>query len=521
MHMPSTVSVGRIDATSTGQRRGRVRAWSVIALGLLVAIQAVRALPRLDDMLLYGDSAIYLLLADSLASGGGYRDVAHPATPPHVHYPPGLPGALAVARLGGAKNIPAAKALLLVLGLAAGPAAYALLRPRAGTAIAGLIAVWVAVHPDYIRTATMIGSDAPYLLLSLLALLAVEASARQRGWRDWQGIAAWVASVAAALTRSVGLALIVVAPIYLAWRKAGPTWRARLGAAVLLGMCYAAPAVGWEWWKATNPSPASMSYTTLWQFRDELDWDKGKVAGLGDLIDRFVVNGRRCTRSLGGLVVGAGSDRQRTVLGLALLGLIAAGVARALRRGHWLVEAYLVIVAVGTLANPQQPLPRYLMTFLPFVLFYPALLLAAGGTAGHRSAVIAVGLALLTAVATHDVAGRERGLRPPFSEYRDAARWMADNTPPDAVIVSRKPPLSYLWSGRKSVSFPRSRNLALMDAEVRRWGVTHVVEDSFSALTGRFLGPWLGEHGDDLILVHTRGATRVWMLRGRDDADRQ
>jgi hypothetical protein len=512
MSISSTADVARIEAGVAHRRGLPVAAWPVIALALLVTVQAVRAVPRLDDTLLYGDSATYLLLGESLASGTGYRDVAHPDSPPHVHYPPGLPIMLAATRLTGADSVPAAKTVVLLLGLAAAPATYLLLQPQVGPVLAGLIAAWVALHPDYLRTATTIGSDAPYLFLSLLSMLAVLASSRHRGWQDWQGLAAWAATTAAALTRSVGIALIAVAPLYLAWHKAEPRWGARIAAVVLLGAIYVAPIAAWEWWKVANPSTASTPYTELWKFRDELDWDKGTVTGLADITERFVTNGRRCVRSLGGLFIDAGTDRQRSLLGLAVLGLIAAGAIVALRRNQWFVGAYLVIAAVGSLGNPQQPLPRYLMTFLPFILFYPLLLLAARGATGRRVALVVGIIAVGTAVTTLDVAGREHVLRPAFADYHGSARWLAAHTPSDTVILSRKPPLVYLWSERKSIGFPRSRNTVLLDEQVKRWGVTHVIEDSFSPLTTHFLDPWLREHNDDLTVVYTTGNTRIWAL---------
>jgi len=517
IHAPSMSSVqqhtGRADTASAEGRPRSAVAWLLILLfGVLAAIQTARTLTRFDDMLLSEDSGFYVILAQSLASGSGYRQLSTPGEPAHVLFPPGFSVALAGLRLAGFESVTAAKVLVFILGLAAVAAVFLLLKPRGGTAIAALIAVWMMLHPDYLRSATQVLSDVPYLFWSLLALLAIRASARKPGWRDGAGVVAWLCTLAVALTRTVGLSLAAVAPIYLAWSKAAPRWRSRLAAAVLLGVCYSAPPVAWEWWKAANSSAERGGYTLLLQRRNEFDYDKGTISGVGDVAERFLSSTRHCVRGLGGLLLGAGTDRQRSLIGLTALGLIVAGMATAVRRGEWLLEAYLLLIAMATATHPTPQLPRYLVPMLPFLLFYPAMLLTLAGHTGHRAALVALAVFIVAGVGTHNVEGRDAVLRPAYREYRATARWLAANTPPNAVLLCRKPALMYLWSDRKSIAFPLSRDLALTDERVVQRGVTHVVKDSISRFTTVFLEPWLSRRADARVLVHAHGNTQVWQL---------
>jgi hypothetical protein len=506
-------AAGHVEAGRVSVRQWHLAPWwPAIVIALLVVLQCTLALPRLDDTLLHEDSGHYLVLARSLASGRGYLQLSAPGDPAHVLFPPAFPAALAGLQLAGARSAAAAKVLVLLFGVIVIPATYALLRPRVGNAIALLIAAWVAVHPDYLRSATTLCADAPYLALSLVALLAVRASGRRHGWRDAAGFVAWAATVAAALTRAVGLPLIAVAVPYLAWRKAAPRWGARLTAFALLSVVYLGPAVAWEAYKATHASDEIGGYAKLLQLRNEYDWDAGTVTGVSDVAERFARNTRRHVRGLGGVIAGVGTDRQRTMLGFVALGLIAAGMALEIRRGRYLIEAYLVLAAIATVSHPAPQLPRYLLPMLPFVLFYPATLAARRGVRGRRLTCAALAGCIVAAVATHDVEGHEATLRPGYDDYRASAEWLAASAPPDAVVLCRKPALMYWWSGRKSVPFPLSRNPKLMDERVARHHVTYVVEDAFSDRTPLFLGPWLSARGNDRTLVHTQGATRVWRL---------
>lgn len=495
-----------------GQRSGAVTWLLILSFCILAVLQTARLLPRLDDMLVNEDGAIYMLLGESLASGSGYRQLSAPGDPAHVLFPPGLPVALAGLRLAGFESVAAAKRFILILGLAAVPLTFLFLQPRGGTVIAALIAGWMILHPDYLRSASKVSTDIPHLFLSLLALLAIHASARRRGWGDAYGVLAWVSTVAAALTRAVGLPLAALAPIYLAWCKATPRWRSRVLAAALLAVCYGSPLVVWEGWKAANASPEIGGYSALLQQRDFNDWDKGKISGVGDLARRYLRNTRHYLRGLGALILESGSDRQKSLTGVALLGLIAAGMITMVRRGQWLTECYLLLAAVATITHPMPQLPRYLLPMLPFLLFYPAILLTSAGASGRRAVPVVLVLAIVAGVVTHDVDERAAARRPAFGEYQATASWLGENTPPDAVVLCRKPALMYLWSDRKSIPFPLSRDPLLTDERVRKNRVTHVVVDGFSSRTKLFLAPWVSRRVNGQAPLHRHGDTTVWRL---------
>ncbi len=64
-----------------------------------------------------GDNAVYIILAESIVSGEGYKDMYMPDEPPHSQYPFGFPIMLSVPILIFGTNIILLKLLLLLTGL--------------------------------------------------------------------------------------------------------------------------------------------------------------------------------------------------------------------------------------------------------------------------------------------------------------------------------------------------------------------------------------------------------------------
>jgi hypothetical protein len=64
---------------------------------------------------------------------------------------------------------------------------------------------------------------------------------------------------------------------------------------------------------------------------------------------------------------------------------------------------------------------------------------------------------------------------PVWRSYFAALEWIRENTPPEAVIVDRKPGFVEFTTGRKAQNFPREPDPARMVESFRRSGVTYVV----------------------------------------------
>lgn len=115
--------------------------------------------------------------------------------------------------------------------------------------------------------------------------------------------------------------------------------------------------------------------------------------------------------------------------------------------------------------------------------------------------------------------------------YLEAAHWLASNTPPDAVVASRKPEHVWLVSQRRGFRYDGAdlphgsahelTNVWDIILSQSGQGPLYILEDGFPAGTGygnvriHALVPALAAHEDDLeLLMETRAPTaRVWRVR--------
>jgi len=79
---------------------------------------------------------------------------------------------------------------------------------------------------------------------------------------------------------------------------------------------------------------------------------------------------------------------------------------------------------------------------------------------------------------------------PEWRKYFQVLEWIGANTPPEAVVVDRKPGFVEFVAGRRAVSFPREKDPDRMLDSFRRHGATHVVLSSLPYDDiGRYLDP--------------------------------
>jgi len=186
-----------------------------------------------------------VILAEALAGGQGYTDRSLVTQPTHRKYPPLFPALLVPVEYLFGRNFLAMKALVLALALIALVVVALLLQDRVGRLNAVLLALAVGFSPSFSTYSGAILSDAPYLCFSLLALFLIERYCREPRWVTGTGLAAALATIAAYLTRSLGLTLLVVFPLAVLLRKPALRLRPRLVAAGVVVVLCALPAVGW------------------------------------------------------------------------------------------------------------------------------------------------------------------------------------------------------------------------------------------------------------------------------------
>ncbi len=517
-----------------------------IIAGSLVVLGVVTAGIQYNDQLvgLTGDNATYILLARDLITGQPYENAG---------YPWGYPALLApILAVVGANNILAAipwlKLLTILLFLVSLPLIYALFRTRHSALPAFVITMLFAVNSSTLYLANDVMSEIPYICASFGALLywqkavAPWAMGRLRNVEQTQSAIRWRSLLLVGLLlllpyyiRVVGVSMLVAPLVVLfIYRR----WRAM----TVLGLMLALGALPWV--LASRGSNLN-SYSNQLLLRDPYNPSLGAISNVGELIGRVIATGQLYVVDIFPKMAlpDPTPEALRSFLAPIIVALVIIGFLTLLVRRVSLLEVYtllfLLVICVWPWTGDRFLLPVYPL-FLYYALeggiwlvrqvrrFLPQGLSYLPLAARYSSlALIVVALAVATPnVWLAGVSGASNmlyltgqsapgGYTPDWQQYFAACRWLNDNTPPGAVIMSRKTTLTTIYSNRPSVQIPLISSGGYVEY-IRDYHVSYVLEDAFdwSTHTRYYLRPALAELPDTFQLVKVFGPpqTRIWKV---------
>lgn len=480
------------------KRTGKV---AFFAAAGLVLVHAVLAVLLFDPKpFTGGENASYVILSESIESGQGYRDVYLPDAPRHVLYPPVYPAVLAFTRLLGG-DLFAFKILSAVVSVAAVVLALVLGRSRLGWSGALAVAAPIALSPVLIYYSHWVLPESLFLLLALVVFVAGE---RLPDSRSWLAVAL-IAAVLAYLTRPGGLPLLIALLLALGWRR---RWRAvAVGGAALFGAV-----AGWRLWVGAAARDGALTYSNRFLLTDPRLPEAGWV-GPGELVARAVNNLRVYSvdvlpESLAGGSPGGGLGLLALLAGLVLIALALIGWVRDIRKMR-LIECFTVLYAGFILLWPQAWVgPRAFLPLIPVLVLH-----AVSGLSWlidrfpARRRVWALPLlgAVLALLAlpghVRSAATNQRCLDfyrlgdrlacypMEWRAFVQTALWVRDNTAADAIVISEKPRLYYLFSGRRGREYPVTREDETMLTFLDEVGADYVVGGGPGPATARYLMP--------------------------------
>ena len=401
------------------------------------------------------DDGIYLSLAKSLAEGHGYRLQYLPGAPAGIHYPFGYP--LFLAGLWSLwpdfpDNVVLLRGANAVLMGAFAALAFAYLSPRLKVKpwIVALCVVLATTAIPLVAVATVLFAEPLFLALTAAACWCCDAAVRvERDARQPQkalrvAIAAGVLAGAAALTRSIGVAVVAGLVLSLLYQK-----QRRL--AVAAGIPAVVVLLPWMFFvqahtAGVEPLLAS-NYGTYGAFLKQ-----GGMAwlSLGSLAE--------LARPLSGIALPPLPLLLKLPLGLVALAVLVLGVARLLIDAPALGFTLLCYTAI-VMVWPYQP-DRFLWGVLPW--------LAAAFVAGvHRmltwqpvqrwrqaagalaAASVVIGfLYYQVVVGPAGATSTQVGIS---ATMNDILPWIRESTDSSAVIAGEDEALIWLYTGRRAV----------------------------------------------------------------------
>jgi hypothetical protein len=418
------------------------------------------------------DDGVYLIDAQALAQGAGYRILSLPKQPFDTRYPPLYPLYLSLAWLA-IPTFPANLSAAVILTWLSFPVVLTLTyhwckRNAFPVAISWAVVGMLALNPYVLFFVSNLGSETLFMVFLLGAIVIAE---RQDAgawlFQGWRGpLLAGGLAGAGYLTRTSGIALLPAAIAYYLWKKRplGALW-------FTLGML---PAIaGWTLWSRMHASVGqdvvTLCYTNyLGYYFMNVGWDN-----LGHILWRNV---NALLEAMGSLVFPQAMD-EGLLAKLILWPLAVAmilGCLRMVRQGSGRLYAFFGGVSLAVLSVwHYQPNQRFVLPLAPLLFaglcfemvnmaewFRKAVArpnvaqrLVAYSLAGCLVTVLTGGLVLQISMDVGVIPNLLKDDRANTLAYRSIYGWIASHLPPDASILWQDDTALYLATGRHAVSF--------------------------------------------------------------------
>lgn len=482
------------------------------AAAAITALAAAVYLLRLDPAAgLYVDDAWYIVLAEALWKGEGFRLISSATTPILPAFPPGFPMILAPV-VGMFPDFPAnvtplkVVSMVAMLGVGAATFRYLVTVYDAPAPAGAAVALITVLMPAFVFLATStVMAEATFTLAQVGVALAMERAARPNRRGDSHPIRAAVTCGLIAgvtlLIRLAGIASIAAGVWYLG-RKRG--WRT----AVIVAAVAAASYAPWAAYSAAHHAPReervqhggsiAYGYGELLSMRYGGEPSSGQVT-LRELPGRIVFNainifGRdagafvlpmayreaiesgmevfQLSGETGFRATGMGGGSAVLWVSFPVSAVVLIGFAAVVRRRATVAE-YMIPMTIAMVVLVPARTFRYVLPLTPFLLFYffrGIETIAASfarrasadrevpprrTTAPFRIAAACV-LALILIEHGQYINAARSGPQPTwllgYEEVKAVTDWVQANLPDRSPIASSNPGLVYLATGRRTVA---------------------------------------------------------------------
>ncbi len=99
-----------------------------------------------------------------------------------------------------------------------------------------------------------------------------------------------------------------------------------------------------------------------------------------------------------------------------------------------------------------------------------------------------------------------------FNEIVELSYWIKDNLAQDSVILSDNTALIYMLSSIKGVYIPYSYDIKKITTHLENKGVTHILADRMNSEMARYIYTWINKNKEKLKIVKINGGTVLFEL---------
>jgi len=470
---------------------------------------------------LFGDDALFVVLAESITQGK-YALISEPGEPAHAKHPPFFPLLLSpIIMLFGhnylmMKIIPC---LSLIIGLFV---LYKILMELDPSLSRKVLVVSASFPLVYIFSHVLM-SEAVYILLSLGALYFLNKMFQERKTFSLSLILGAVFAALAFLTRAIGITIILAAVMtgairFFAGKKRKKIFLQTAGVGIiffclclfwLIGMFQGGGpeyisefAEGEDNQLIKGESVFPDTKTNLaYRLLDNLYYYSGPIISL-DLSK--IISAEKL--KLGEYVV---------PFGIITWILIFSGLTARLLRRQSIFDVYVLFYLAVVFLWFWRSL-RFLSPILPFLILYfflslRFLLKLFSKKHARLSFSLIYGLVLMVSVSGFFYEFRRQHRSPFYNKewdsYYKASLWLRQAD--EGIVLSRKSPNTFLWSGHKSLMAPVTSDVEFMKEFIEKNDVRYVIIDEIERYrTGEYLS-FIPQSGQ-FRLIHQEDHARVF-----------
>ncbi|MBN1875657.1 MAG: glycosyltransferase family 39 protein [Anaerolineae bacterium] len=438
----------------------RERQFAILVLLLLFGLYTVALT---NNLFPGGDNARYLILAKSLLTGRGYRNIGSLTPTYHTLATPGFPLLLALIMLVFGSNFVVIKIFMSFLALLMFLVVYTLFKRKYDRSYAMKIAVIYAIMPVVFMYTRRIYSDIPFVLTSSLASIYIEYYGKQQSHIIKNLSLSALLLVISFYFRPVALTLLLATIFWLLTKK---MWK-RASLLLLLVIIFILP---WYYWVSRVNTTSVGHFSAFLPDESILYFIKRSVLNFMEYSRLFTENILYFTTK-GFEHLGFSESfsllSKSTIILMTIFILI--GFLDCLRKGIEITEVY-TIVYTGVLLAYSFVIDRFIIPILPFIIHY----CIRGVIIFDNKAIQRVKLYkrflvkteslfvifVILSSFTHIVARlyQEQHFStffPAYSNYYDIARWANKHLKSTAGVITDFPDFFYIYGGQRAIKFTK------------------------------------------------------------------
>jgi hypothetical protein len=475
---------------------------------ILIVLNIVLTLLIFDPRLFTGgDNVTFMVVAKSLLSGQGYRDLSQPDTPFYIGSPPGYPILLMTLMAVFGQNLIIFKLASLALSCLNLVVFYKLLGMTSPDKLLNKLACLIPLvafnilYPNQLEL-----SDVLFTTFSVSSLYFFLKGSFK--WEIW-GI---LMGVLATYTRYAGIVLVIAMVVHLMLRM---KFKRSAGYA-LLALLLISP---WAVLALQHGFSISDIFTSQPYSQER------PLLSAGEWISRIISNFGRYFLNIIPVTIFSVREPPLVLGWISTIVLLTGMLLRSIGL-LGVLEIYLFLYFGLFLSwPPQWGTVRYIYPIVYFLIFYSLYPLAK--LAGKKfllaaaAALVAYSLYSLWPEVKISMARKQAYMENrQISTYPEdwqaffiCGDWIKANLSSQAIIVSRKPNMLYFQTGNQGFVYPLTPNRDLVYQKVRQADYVLVDRFNWTTSTRQYLLPALREHHEEFKVVYHLEGTLFYILK--------